>query len=899
MSGETVRIGGAAVRPLAWAKTNARECRPPLALPDPAFRWCSLAVHSADVAGAFDAYLQPGIARRLETLAERPLSAVDWDRLRCLTFLHDALKACKGFTDRIHPDAPGHAPSPDHVSPMLGIAGRVLNGDVLHETDHRVLDATGIVALAHWLPDDDDAFADIVTADALAAVFGHHGGAWDTPVNLAHRQIAADQLARTRFGTDPLTEMARLRDLSHELFPRARAAQAEPLPGVPAFWHMFAGLVMLADKTASDTRRCPLHPLDEPGPDARDRYARTRATVRRELDAIGFGGAVPRDTADPAQVLRPEHRAAPRPAQDAVLAAPLDAHLLLLEEQTGRGKTEAAVRRFVQLAGAGEVDALYFAVPTRSAAIELHARVAAALGRVWAAAGGDPPPVRRAVPGMSADTGEATRADDAPEPPWASDDSRMYLTAGIAVGTVDQALLAALRARDAWLRGAALSRSLLVVDEVHASDSYMTEILRRLVRQHIAAGGHVLLMSATVGSALVDRLLDAQPRGMADAVGLPYPLLRHGDPATGLTAHPFGEARTQPSRRISPTTLTSADAAVDAAIAWADAGARVLVIRAVVAEAVAFAEAVEARGGPLLAAETEAGAVGVAHHARFAQPDRTTLDRALEACFAADAPAHAGGVIAVCTQTAEQSLDIDADILITDPAPADVLIQRLGRLHRHARVRPEGFHTPWVAVIDPGDLSAYLDPNTGEPTGPPSFAHVYRNLNAVAATLDRVASGEPIALPDEARTLVERATNPEALDTMSATLGQPLRKNFEQRYGEAAADRKLADQRVLDWHQRLHAQPRLGRDEAQTRLGEDRVRVVLTAGFRSALGNTVTEIAVPHRWLGGRTPEPGQPFAATPHARGDGTVALHLPDGSVLGIYDRFGLHRADSSADV
>ena len=59
------------------------------------------------------------------------------------------------------------------------------------------------------------------------------------------------------------------------------------------------------------------------------------------------------------------------------------------------------------------------------------------------------------------------------------------------------------------------------------------------------------------------------------------------------------------------------------------------------------------------------------------------------------------GVVAVTTQTAEQSLDIDADWLVTDIPPGDVLLQRIGRLHRHKRARPMEFEEPRVTVLAP------------------------------------------------------------------------------------------------------------------------------------------------------------------------------------------------------
>ena len=83
---------------------------------------------------------------------------------------------------------------------------------------------------------------------------------------------------------------------------------------------------------------------------------------------------------------------------------------------------------------------------------------------------------------------------------WAAESAKQYLAAQIAVGTVDQAMMAALKVRHSHMRASCLSRNLLVVDEVHASDPYMRRILKALLDAHLDAGGHALLMSATLGS---------------------------------------------------------------------------------------------------------------------------------------------------------------------------------------------------------------------------------------------------------------------------------------------------------------------------------------------------------------------------------------------------------------
>jgi hypothetical protein len=82
---------------------------------------------------------------------------------------------------------------------------------------------------------------------------------------------------------------------------------------------------------------------------------------------------------------------------------------------------------------------------------------------------------------------------------WAASRPKKYLAGTIAVGTIDQALLATTKAKHAHLRLSCLTRSLLVVDEVHASDRYMETLLGALLRFHQRAGGHALLLSATLG----------------------------------------------------------------------------------------------------------------------------------------------------------------------------------------------------------------------------------------------------------------------------------------------------------------------------------------------------------------------------------------------------------------
>jgi CRISPR-associated endonuclease/helicase Cas3 len=115
---------------------------------------------------------------------------------------------------------------------------------------------------------------------------------------------------------------------------------------------------------------------------------------------------------------------------------------------------------------------------------------------------------------------------DYPPETWAVTAPKRTFAAPIAVGTVDQALLSIIRARHSWMRAAFLSRLLLVVDEVHASDPYMASLTRGLIERHLALGGRALAMSATLGETALAILMDRDRRSINEAIAAPYPCIR-------------------------------------------------------------------------------------------------------------------------------------------------------------------------------------------------------------------------------------------------------------------------------------------------------------------------------------------------------------------------------------
>jgi CRISPR-associated endonuclease/helicase Cas3 len=398
------------------------------------------------------------------------------------------------------------------------------------------------------------------------------------------------------------------------------------------------------------------------------------------------------------------------------------------------------------------------------------------------------------------------------------------MMARVGVGTIDQAMLSVMAVRHGWMRAAWLVDRLLVIDEVHASDPYMEAVIGSLVRRHLDLNGHVLCLSATLGESMRSRLLGHPPAPPADAVRIPYPVVWAG--SLPVPVDPVGRREVQ---------VEMIDDPAGDAIRAASEGATVLVIRSTVGDAVETWESIRALGPtPLL------------HHSRWADEDRRYLDGEVLRCIGREG--RRPGAIVIGTQTLEQSLDIDADLLITDACPADVLLQRLGRLHRHDRDRPPGYEQPRALLVDPTDMGQYVSP-TGRVSGRQGqgWAWVYPVLS-VAATVDWIRGHGCIRVPEDSRALVERATHPEYLLTFAEHLGTGWQRLFADTYGSAVAERQQGGLCVVDWsvpYQRAEV------DSHPTRLGDGTVTIE-TPGLRSPLtGPALAAVPVPARWLRG------------------------------------------------
>ncbi len=495
--------------------------------------------------------------------------------------------------------------------------------------------------------------------------------------------------------------------------------------------------------------------------------AEGRAAVRRlELDVPPVpDGFSPRDLLPSFTEVWPGMP--PRPVQaaleTALMANPAPG-LLIIEAPMGEGKTEAALYAAECWGRSGA----YIALPTQATSNQMHARYAQFLKR-HRPTGAAP----RLVHGMAwliddisvqdtARTGEGEERLLSRE--WFANAKRALL-AGDGVGTVDQVLMAALNVRHGFLRFLGLTTKTLVIDEVHAYDLFMTTLMQALLKWCRALNIPVILLSATLSQAQKQLLAEAYggpsalPAG-PPAAQVPYPLLTFIPPeaaafTVSVPADP-NRNRTVTLKRH-PGMLGDADAAARMAAQEASAGGCGCVLVNTVGSAQRIFRALQALAPP--------NSELFLYHARFRAQRRQEIEAEVLSRFGKDPetgtvvnlrrPARA---ILVATQVAEQSLDIDMDVMLSEIAPVDLLLQRSGRLWRHDRPGGRWGRTePVLHLLLP---DAELDfSGTGR---------VYEE-EILLRTLALLETSSTFSLPADFRPLIEKCYSGQPLDSAFVT----------------------------------------------------------------------------------------------------------------------------------
>jgi len=592
--------------------------------------------------------------------------------------------------------------------------------------------------------------------------------------------------------------------------------------GEHAFFALLAGLVSVADWIGSMEEAFPYRAPDlETG--SYWNCARTQASTA--ISRIGMRRAPPTSACSFVDLFRKE----PWPLHQAVERAATEMDepsLVLIEAPMGEGKTEAALLLAERRGGEGGHAGFFIGLPTQATSNQMLRRVRAFLEEAHA---GEPsnlqlvhgdapfhPDFRALVRGVY---DEDERLGSVVAETWFTRRNRALL-ATYAVGTIDQALLGVLRARHGFVRLFGLAGKTVVLDEVHAYDAYTSEILDRLVAWLGAMGATVVLLSATLPARRRKRLLEAFTSGRPDdEPSAPYPRItvagRRGITAVSVT--PKTPAKPVRLRRLAPELSSALPTIVERV---AEGGCAGLIVNTVRRAQEAFRSLLEMRGGGRIPADVEL----LLLHARFPAHARLERERRLEELLG---PPGEGRVrprraIVVGTQVLEQSLDVDFDLLATDLAPVDLVLQRAGRLHRHDREdRPPHLRDAELMLLAPNGNAAEV------PLA--DIASVYDEW-VLRRTLRALEGREHVTLPREIEPLIEQTYSEDADPDLEAARSKAERRentaSFRAR-SRLLRSPRAEDDPFSDFGVYLEDDPNLHEDlRAETRLGGPSTEVV-------------------------------------------------------------------------
>jgi CRISPR-associated endonuclease/helicase Cas3 len=588
----------------------------------------------------------------------------------------------------------------------------------------------------------------------IAATAGHHG----RPPNMDQY---IEKRAMMRVGREAQADASAVIEAFITLWPEALLADVTEDDARALSWWL-PGLVSAADWVGSNVE---WFEATEPTLSLEAYLEIARAKAVTAVEAAGLAGADTRSNRLFDFDLRPMQAAC-----DAIVL-PHGPMLAVIEDETGAGKTEAALILAQRMMLEGKGRGLFFALPTMATADAMFVRATHALGQMFTTK-----PMLTLAHGRAGlsdtfkelVTGNANAPEDIGCTEWLAESRRRALLADVGVGTVDQALLSALPVKWQTLRHFALSSKILIVDEVHElGEPYRDVALTQLLRMHRRAGGSAILLTATLPLAQRRKLMAVYDSNADDHPAYPALTLSGGEGRRDLPQERGARGPVRVER------LASADAAVELLAQAAGQGAACVWVRNAVDDAIAAIGLLQARGvnARLL-------------HARFALGDRKRIESQLLDCLGKDGQGRDGQIF-VCTQVFESSLDADADVMVSDLAPMAALVQRAGRLWRHMESRPQPGRPVPVPVLhvvspDPGEVTDARWLNCVLDKG----AHVY-GAHLQWRTADHLFRVGQIDAPSGLRELIE-AVHGEDLPPVPAALERAEIEGDGKAYAAAA-----------------------------------------------------------------------------------------------------------------
>lgn len=678
-------------------------------------------------------------------------------------------------------------------------------------------------------------------ATFVAAIPGGHHGRFPRPEAVQHRGIHTMGDVEWRAVQDELAEYAaRVAGMSDANFATLRNVRLAQPAAI-----LCTAVVIVSDWLASTEQLFPFR-------DQRRSDERARAAFERLCLPAPWSPCPP--ISDTELFISRCDLTSPRPMQTRLvqLARTIaEPEMIIVEAPTGEGKTKAALAAAEILAYRFGLGGLIFALPTRATSDAIFTEVSR-----WVTATLESDNVTLALVHATAefnsdyenlvarrrvyDDEQSGRHGSAVANWYLAGRGKLSTLSSVVVSTIDQVLIAGLAAKHVVLRHLGLAGKVVILDEIHAADSYMAEYLKIVLTWLGRYEVPVIALSATLPPDRRAELLAAYNKGRgrtnAPCRSHGYPVISHSS-AAGSESHPV-----LPSGRSSSVGIAEFDGnpaeIADMVLARVADGGRI----AIVCNTVTRAQSVARR---LLSTDTDASIILM--HSRFLGTDRRRRESVLRDLLG-PAPSVArraeDKLIVVATQVIEQSLDLDFDLMASDLAPVDLLIQRAGRLHRHRRAdgsRPASMRSPRLI------LTGFRRRVAAAPELDRGSDAVYGAAPLLRAltVLDRLRESSGVfRSPADVEQLVVDAYDPD----LTAPPG------WEQAWTEAeyARDRRRRDQiqrardftvdpprprSLIKWPEALARDPDSVKGLAQVRDADDAIEVVVVQ--RHANGHVV------------------------------------------------------------
>lgn len=748
--------------------------------PEPTFQWLPLHVHLHDAAFVINQLWDHYLSAGQKALLNQSLTTPGRGRELAifLAAVHDIGKATPAFQLK-----EGYIRNPDLDQLLWDKLARL----------HIDLDSLTLADMSkspHALA-GEKILADMGLDPTITCIIGAHHG---KPIETSQLKEQEAYLSNYYFSDQAegknYEDWHRMhQEICAEALSLAGFFSLEDVPQVPkkAAEIVLSGLLIMADWLASNEDYFPLLPI------ASDMDDEALAERGEAGWLRWYRTGLWKPYQSPAQPFEARFPFAPNATQEGLIKAITEAEepgIFILEAPMGGGKTEAALYGAECLAQKAGQSGLFFGLPTQATSDGIFNRIkdfteslakdseeALSIHLVHGKAALNED-FRSMAHQVDIDGDEGRRGGTITVNEWFSGKKQTALD-DFVVGTVDHCLLLALKKKHVALRHLGFSKKVVIIDEVHAYDSYMGQYLARALEWLSAMGVPVIILSATLPMDTRKNLIQAYLRGRevkmkkeALSSQLDYPLVTYTDGNEVKMYTDFPKVKKQ--RRYAIINLQEEEV-----IQVAQEAIEKQAVLGIIVDTVKKAQQVY---------QTLSGRFGGERtrllHSNFIATERVAKEQELLSLIGKGAQ-RPKGMIIIGTQVIEQSLDIDFDQLITELAPMDLVIQRLGRLHRHEIVRPPGYETPRAYIL--GRSEAFLYEEEG-------MAYVYSKL--LLARTDRLLPPE-IELPGDISRLVQATYDVEdPLDLSEADAATYASFNKERDERIAKKKRKAKDYRL-------------------------------------------------------------------------------------------------------